>query len=131
MLEGIQSTSGQAILAFVLVCSNDRQGVWHPANSRILWHFIRSHSVWMAGIRWSWCVRWIGVDNVECIISLRLRGWALSVYRRLTCDPREDLEQVKWALLIAFTLVPFVAFDKFISHHLCPEETRDKYLGDL
>ena len=64
-----------------------------------------------------------GVDNVEHVLSLRLRDRALSVYRRLTHDQREDLQQVKQALLVAFVPDPFVAFDTFVSHHLCPRET--------
>ena len=43
-----------------------------------------------------------GVDNVERILPLRLRSGALSVYRRLTRDQRDDLQQVKQALLLAF-----------------------------
>ena len=45
-----------------------------------------------------------GVD--KRILPLRLRGGALSVYRRLTCDQREDLQQVKQALLVAFAPDP-------------------------
>ena len=71
------------------------------------------------------------VDNVECVLLLRLRGGALSVYRWLTRDQREDLEQVKQALLMAFVPDPFVAFDTFVSRRLHPGETVDKYLGDL
>ena len=59
-----------------------------------------------------------GVDNVECILPLRLRGGALSVYRRLTCDQREDLQQVKRTLLVAFAPDPFVTFDTYVSRHL-------------
>ena len=72
-----------------------------------------------------------GVDNVECVLPLGLRCGALSVYRQLTHDQREDLQQVKRALLVAFAPDPFVAFDTFVSHHLCPRETVDEYLGDL
>ena len=72
-----------------------------------------------------------GVDNVERVLPLRLRGGALSVYRRLTRDQREDLSQVKQALLAAFAPDPFVAFDKFVSRRLRPGETVDEYLGDL
>ena len=72
-----------------------------------------------------------GVDNVECFLPLRLRGRALSVYRRLTHDQREDLQQVKQALLVAFALDPFVAFDTFVSRCWRPRETVDEYLGDL
>ena len=72
-----------------------------------------------------------GVDNIERVLPLRLRGGALSVYRRLTCDQREDLQQVKQALLVAFSPDPFVAFDTFVSRRLRPGETVDKYLGDL
>ena len=72
-----------------------------------------------------------GVDNIERVLPLRLGGGALSVYRRLTRDQREDLQQVKQALLMAFAPDPFVAFDIFVSRHLCPRETVDEYLGDL
>ena len=72
-----------------------------------------------------------GVDNVEHVLLLRLRGGALSVYRQLTHDQREDLQQVKQALLIAFAPDPFAAFNTFVSCHLRPGETVDEYLGDL
>ena len=67
-----------------------------------------------------------GVDNVEHVLPLRLRGGALSVYRWLTRDQREDLQQVKQAPLMAF-----VAFDTFVSCRLHTEETVHEYLGDL
>ena len=72
-----------------------------------------------------------GVDNVQRVLPLRLRGGALSVYRRLTRDQREDLQQVKHALFVAFAPDTFVAFDTFVSRRLCPRETVDEYLGDL
>ena len=72
-----------------------------------------------------------GVDNVEHVLPLRLRGGALSVYRQLTRDQREDLQQVKQALLMAFAPDPFIAFDIFVSRCLRPGETVDEYLGDL
>ena len=72
-----------------------------------------------------------GVDNVERILPLRLRGGALSVYRWLTHDQREDLQPVKQALLVAFAPDPFVPFDTFVSRRLRPEETVDEYFGDL
>ena len=71
------------------------------------------------------------VDNVEHVLPLRLRSGALSVYRRLTCDQREDLQQVKQALLVAFAPDPFVIFDTFLSRRLPLGETVYKYLGDL
>ena len=67
------------------------------------------------------------VDNVEHALALRLRGRALSIYRQLTRDQREDLQQVKQALHVAFALDPF---DVFVSRCLRPRETVDKYLGD-
>ena len=72
-----------------------------------------------------------GVNNVERVLPLRLRGRALSGYRRLTRDQREDLQQVKQALLVAFAPDPFVPFHTFVSRHLRPGETVDEYLGDL
>ena len=71
-----------------------------------------------------------GVDNVERILPFMLRGGALSVYRRLTRDQREELQQVKKALLVAFAPDPFVVFDTFVSRRLRPGETVDEYLGD-
>ena len=59
------------------------------------------------------------VDNIECVLPLRLRGGALSVYRRLTHDQR------------AFVPDTFVAFDTFVSHCFHPGETVDEYLGNL
>ena len=67
-----------------------------------------------------------GVHNIERVLPLRLRGGALSVYRWLTHDQREDLQQH-----MAFALDPFVAFDTFVSRCLLPGETVDEYLGDL
>ena len=55
-----------------------------------------------------------GVDNVECVLPLRLRGRVLSVYRWLIHDQREDLQQVKQALPVAFATDLFVAFDTFV-----------------
>ena len=72
-----------------------------------------------------------GVDDVEHILPLKLRGGALTVYRRLTLDQREDLQQVKQAFLVAFAPDPFVAFDTFVSRRLHPGETVGEYLGDL
>ena len=72
-----------------------------------------------------------GVDNVERVLPLRLREGALSVYQRLTRDQKEDLQQVKQAILMAFVPDSSVAFDIFVSYRLCPGETVYKYLGDL
>ena len=72
-----------------------------------------------------------GVDNVERVLPLRLRGGALSVYRWLTHDERKDSQQVKQVLLVAFVSDPFVTFDTFVLYCLCPGETVNEYLGDL
>ena len=66
-----------------------------------------------------------GVYNVERILPLRLRGGGL------TRDQREDLQQVKRALFVAFEPDPFVAFDTFVLCRLRPGKTMDEYLGDL
>ena len=64
-----------------------------------------------------------GVDNVERVLPLRLRDGVLSVYRWLTRDQREDLQQVKQAHHVAFVPDPFVAYDTFVLRCLCPGET--------
>ena len=71
------------------------------------------------------------VENVECIIPLRLRGGALAVYRRLTRGQRNNLERVKEALITAFAPDQFVAYDRFVARRLQPNETVDEYLGGL
>ena len=71
------------------------------------------------------------VENVECIIPLRLRGGALAVYRRLTRVQRSNLERVKEALTTAFAPDQFVAYEKFVARRLQPKETVDEYLGGL
>ena len=48
----------------------------------------------------------------------------------LTVNQREDLQQVKQTLLVAFAPDSFVAFETFVSRRLRPRETVDEYLGD-
>ena len=90
-----------------------------------------SHPTTQCQNRWnrcSWYAKCV-VDNVERVLPLWLRGEALPVYLRLTRDQREDLLQVKQALLMAFAADPFLAFDTFVSRRLRPGETVDKYCG--
>ena len=107
----------EAILAYVKPDANGRQSVWHSADSRISWSY---HTVpeWLEQVEL--VCEMCGVDNVECVLPLRLRGGALSVYRWLTHDQKEDLQQVKQALLVAFAPDLFVTFDIFVLHHLRP-----------
>ncbi|KAF0308922.1 hypothetical protein FJT64_019900 [Amphibalanus amphitrite] len=64
----------------------------------------------------------------ECVIPLRLRGGALSVYRQLSSEDKKDAEKVKSALKRAFALDKFSAYERFAERRLRPGESVDDIL---
>ncbi|KAF0288401.1 hypothetical protein FJT64_013183 [Amphibalanus amphitrite] len=67
----------------------------------------------------------------ECVIPLRLRGGALSVYRQLPSEDKKDAEKVKSALKRAFALDKFSAYERFAERRLRPGESVDIFLAEL
>ena len=67
----------------------------------------------------------------ECVIPLRLRGGALSVYRQLPSEDKKDAEKVKSALKRAFALDKFSAYERFADRRLRPGESVDIFLAEL
>ena len=55
------------------------------------------------------------MKNVERVLPFRLRGGALAIYRQLSAEQKADVEQIKQALITAYTTDAFNAYDQFIS----------------
>ncbi|KRY79920.1 hypothetical protein T4B_14443 [Trichinella pseudospiralis] len=56
-------------------------------------------------------------------IPLRLTGGAFTVYLQFTAQETSSVNKVKEALLVAFAVDSFVAYDQFISRELGPDES--------
>ncbi|KFD49597.1 hypothetical protein M513_09540 [Trichuris suis] len=72
-----------------------------------------------------------GIDDVTCVIPLRLAGGAYAVYSQLPLDQQRDAGKVKDALRAAFEVDRFVAYERFISRKLRTNEQPDAFLADL
>lgn len=72
-----------------------------------------------------------GIKNVEKIIPLRLTGHAFAVYQQLCKKDKDDLDAIKSALIGAFGIDQFTAYDMFVGRHLGAGESVDVYLADL
>lgn len=72
-----------------------------------------------------------GVDDVASVIPLRLTGGAFAVYLQLGEADRKRTEKVKEALLAAFAVDPYVAYEQFVSRKLRSRESPDVYLAEL
>lgn len=72
-----------------------------------------------------------GVDDVASVIPLRLTGGAFAVYLQLNETDRKNTEKLKKALLAAFAVDPYVAYEQFVSRKLHSGESPDVYLAEL
>jgi hypothetical protein len=71
------------------------------------------------------------VQDTAKFIPLFLHGAAFSVYDQLPADQKCDYEAVKKALISAFSLSKFQAYDRFRRRNLQSGESVDAYLADL
>ena len=71
------------------------------------------------------------ITKVEWILPLQLKGAAWETYQQLSKEQRDDVEEIKRALIKAYGMDSFMAFEQFTTRRLCPEETADKFLTDL
>ena len=55
------------------------------------------------------------MENVECVLPLRLQRGALAIYRQLSVEQKADAEQIKQAFITAYTTDAFNAYDQFIT----------------
>ncbi|KFD56609.1 hypothetical protein M513_02285, partial [Trichuris suis] len=72
-----------------------------------------------------------GIQDVSRIIPLRLVGGALAVYKQLPLEDRRKTEKIREALLRAFAVDSYVAYNEFIVRKLRIGEVPDVYLADL
>ncbi|CDW61201.1 zf-CCHC domain containing protein [Trichuris trichiura] len=72
-----------------------------------------------------------GIDDVTSVIPLRLAGSAFAVYSQLPLEHQRDAVKVKDALRAAFEVDSFVAYERFVSRKLKPNEQPDSFLADL
>uniref|UniRef100_A0A5S6R173 CCHC-type domain-containing protein n=1 Tax=Trichuris muris TaxID=70415 RepID=A0A5S6R173_TRIMR len=66
------------------------------------------------------------VEDVACVMPLRLSGGAFAVYLQLPDEDKRSVAKVKAALL-----APFAAYDEFSCRKLRNGESPDVYLADL
>ena len=71
------------------------------------------------------------VTELHTVIPLRLTGGAFSVYQQLGEEDKTDFKKVKAALLRAFAVDRFQAYDEYIGRKLRQGESVDVYLADL
>lgn len=71
------------------------------------------------------------VEDVACVIPLRLSGGAFAVYLQLPDEDKKSVAKVKAALLAAFAMDPFAAYDEFSCRKLRSGESPDVFLADL
>ena len=71
------------------------------------------------------------ITKIERVLPLRLKGAAREAYRQLSKEQRDDVEEIKRALVKAYGTDSFVAFGQFTTRCLRPGETVDEFLMDL
>ena len=71
------------------------------------------------------------ISKIDWVLPLRLKGVARETYWQLSKEQRDDIEEIKCALIKAYRTDLFVAFEQLTTCHLRPEETADEFLMDL
>ena len=71
------------------------------------------------------------ISKIERVLPLRLKGATREAYRQLSKEQRDEVEEIKRALVKAYGTDSFVAFEQFTTCRLHPEETVDEFLTDL
>ena len=72
-----------------------------------------------------------GVNDVASVAALRLVGGAFAVYQQLSSADRKEYATIKSALLSAFALDKYQAYEQFVSRKLREGEAVDVYMADL
>ncbi|KFD48910.1 hypothetical protein M514_10273 [Trichuris suis] len=72
-----------------------------------------------------------GIANIADVVPLRPTGGAFAVYLQLTDKEKKSAEEVKRALLAAFAVDSFVAYEQFVARRLGGDESPDVFLADL
>ncbi|KFD68668.1 hypothetical protein M514_03680 [Trichuris suis] len=72
-----------------------------------------------------------GVEDMACVVPLRLTGGAFAVCMELPDQDKQSAVKVKEALLSAFTMDLFAAYDEFTMGKLLVGEAPDVFLAEL
>ncbi|MPC34881.1 hypothetical protein E2C01_028285 [Portunus trituberculatus] len=72
-----------------------------------------------------------GITELHTVVPLRLVAGAFSIYQQLDSKDKTNFKQVKAALISAFAVDKFVAYDQFVTRWLRDGESVDVYLADL
>jgi hypothetical protein len=73
----------------------------------------------------------IGVTDLASVVPLRLTYGAFAVYQQLAETDKEDFYRIKEALLKAFAVDAFTAYEQFVARKLKHGEAVDVYLAEL
>lgn len=72
-----------------------------------------------------------GITALHTVVPLRLVAGAFSVYQQLDSQDKANFKKIKAALISAFAVDKFVAYDQFVTRRLRDGESVDVYLADL
>ena len=73
----------------------------------------------------------IGITDLASVVPLRLTDGAFAVYQQLAETDKENFNRIKEALLKAFAVDAFVAYEQFVTRKLKHGEAVDVYLAEL
>ena len=72
-----------------------------------------------------------GIYSLHSVIPLRLAGGAFAVYQQLSAEDKRSFSKIKDALISAFAVDRYQAYERFVSRKLCSGEAVHVYLADL
>ena len=73
----------------------------------------------------------LGGKQLHRVIPLHLTEGVFVVYQKLTKDEKSNTAQIKEALITAFAVDRFMAYEQFEMYVLHPDKTTNVYLADL
>ena len=71
------------------------------------------------------------IEQLECVVPLFLTGGAFAVYQGLSAEAKKGYEELKGALVAAFSPDQLQAYEEFIARRLNGGESTDVFLADL
>lgn len=86
---------------------------------------------WLEKVELVCKLRGITDTELHTVVPLRLSGGAFSVYQQLNTSDKASYSKIKAALISAFAVDKYVAYEQFITRRLQDSEAVDVYLADL
>ena len=72
-----------------------------------------------------------GITDAASVVPLRLTKGAFSVYQQIPKEKKNKISDIKQALLAAFAVNSFAAYEQFTARRMYPGESPDVYLASL